>query len=80
MVRLLHVAIGGVCMLVSLVIAGFGLMVTLGNRVPAAEGALRWVGFGLLAAGVGGFLVSGGIVLWLIVDWRRHRGERSHRP
>jgi hypothetical protein len=80
MVRLLHVALSGVLMLCSLVIAASGLVLTVGAREPGGGAPLRSLGIVLLAVGGAGFLVSGGRTLWLVIDWRRHRGERSHRP
>ena len=75
MVRLLHVAVSGVGVLLSLAVAAFGALMT---RLDS-ETEYHW-GMILLVAGGAGFLVSGGWVAWLVVDWRRHREERSSRP
>jgi hypothetical protein len=77
--RLLRVAVAGVGTLVSLGICGFGVMMIFGSRGSASGGAelLGWI---IAAAGAAGFLGFGGRTLFLVMDWRRNRGDRSNRP
>ena len=80
MVRLLRVAIGGVGMLVSFAVTAAGVILVMGLREPGDHGAFVYIAWATLTAGVLGILSFGGYTLYLVVDWRRNRGERSHRP
>jgi hypothetical protein len=80
MVRLLRVALGGVGALVCVAIAGVGLLMVLGLREPGDHGAMAYVAWVVLTAGAAGFLAFGGFTLYMVVDWRRRRGDSSPRP
>jgi membrane-bound ClpP family serine protease len=78
--RLLNVALSGVLTLIGLAVTAAGLAVLVGTREPGTES--RWYTIGLVAlvAGACVFLGAGVRTLYLVIQWRRQRGERSARP
>ncbi|HKE00374.1 MAG TPA: hypothetical protein VKE69_05140 [Planctomycetota bacterium] len=79
-VRLMNVAVAGVLSLVGLAILGAALVVHLASREPGAE--TGWSLGSAVLASLGGVVFVGAAArtIALVVDWRRNRGDRSHRP
>lgn len=80
MARLLGVALGGLAALAGIALAGAGALILLGTREPGVWRFWGLVGFALAALGALLFLAAGGVTVWLVIDWRRRRADRSARP
>lgn len=76
MVRLMHVAVSGVSTLVGIALCGVGAVFAF----TTGDGSGRATGYTLMIAGFLLFSAAGGRTLYLVIDWRRHRSERSGRP
>lgn len=80
MARLLNVALGGVLTLIGIAVTGTGLFVTVASSEPGNSNGWRIGGIVVIAIGLLIFLAGGIRTVYLVIDWRRHRGERSPRP
>ncbi|MFN0204812.1 MAG: hypothetical protein ACKVS6_00695 [Planctomycetota bacterium] len=80
MTRLLNVALGGVLTLIGIAATGAGWLVTVASSEPGNSEGWRIGGMVVMGAGILIFLVGAIRTVYLVVDWRRHRDERSPRP
>ncbi len=80
MLRLISVAVWGVLTLLSIGVAAAGLLMRLAAREPGVENSWSTLGLVIAIAGAVVAASSGGRTIWLVIDWRRGRDERSSRP
>ncbi|MBI3820593.1 MAG: hypothetical protein HY286_18025 [Planctomycetes bacterium] len=73
-IRLMQVAISGVGTLISIAVAGGGMIAQLDDGIGKPYGRLLMFGGGAAA------LVCGSWTAWLVRDWRKHRDQNSNRP